>query len=171
MRVKAKSRTDRDLEKAFVVARPSIEKTILAITRNIDAVDDVSQNTYLKAWRAKDNFKGNSSLKTWLCTIARNEALIYLKNGKRYAIHLETIGARGKAKGLVADEPYYSVRASNVEKAIEDIPSEILRFVLRKRMEGYSEREVAFFLNIPEGTVRSRYRRAKEYLVNHKELT
>ena len=171
MRVKAKTKRDRDLEKAFVTARSSIEKVILAITRNIDAVDDVSQNAYLKAWRAKEQFKGDSSLKTWLCTIARNEALIYLKKGKRYAIHLDTIESRGKARGLVADEPYYCVRASNVEKAIDDIPSDILRFVLRKRMEGYSERELGLYLNIPEGTVKSRYRRAKEYLVNHKELT
>ena len=81
----------RDLERAFVTAKGKAMKIILNITRDKDGADDVLQNTYAKAWKAFPNFKGDSSLDTWICAIARNEALIFLKKRRRYAIHLDTL--------------------------------------------------------------------------------
>jgi RNA polymerase sigma-70 factor (ECF subfamily) len=54
------------------------------VVRHEDA-DDVLQNTFLKAWRYLDQFRGESALKTWLYRIATNEALTFLNQQKRRA--------------------------------------------------------------------------------------
>ena len=46
--------------------------------------DDILQNTFLKAWQGLPSFKGESSLKTWLFTIARNETYTFIKKNERY---------------------------------------------------------------------------------------
>lgn len=157
----------RDLEIAFVRAKGKAMKIILRITRDKEGAEDILQNTYSKAWKAFNNFKGESSLDTWLCAIARNEALIFLKKRRRYAIHLETLATKAEINGALADDPYHEVRASNIEKALNSMPSDLLKTVLKRRMAGESEREIAQDLNVPEGTIKSRYRRAKEYLLKH----
>ena len=155
----------RDLEKAFITARRKASTLILRITRDQSTLDDVLQSTYEKAWKGYNNFKGGSTLDTWICAIARNEALIFLKKGRRYRIFLDTETVKAEQQEAYTDDPYYSLQASNIEKAIEAMPSLILKTVLKRRMIGESEKEIALDLGIPEGTVKSRYRRAKAYLV------
>ena len=159
----------RDLEKAFITARRKASTLILRITRNQETLDDILQNTYEKAWKGYNNFKGGSTLDTWICAIARNEALIFLKKGRRYNILIDTETVKAKQKEAFTDDPYYSLQASNIERAVEAMPSPILKAVLKRRMLGESEREIAADLGVPEGTIKSRYRRAKEYLIKHSE--
>ena len=54
--------------------------------------DDVLQNTFLKAWKNIDSFKGKSKLQTWLYSIAINEALDYLRKNKNTSISSESNG-------------------------------------------------------------------------------
>ena len=171
MRVKRGTVLAKDLQDAFKQGEIMTRSVIFKIVRDIDSVEDVLQNTYIKAWKNRDKFKGESSLKTWVYTIAKHEALTFLKKKRRYVIHIETLTVKEEYTGAVCDDPYYEVRASNIEKAVEAIPSLKLKTVLKRKMIGESEKEIAVDLGIPEGTVKSRYRRAKAYLVkNAKEI-
>lgn len=167
MRVKKKSRDQVILEKAFKSGEIKARGMILKITRDINSVDDILQITYMKAWKNQDRFKGDSSLETWICAIAKNEALCFLKKKRRYAIHLESISHKAEIATKITDVPYYELLASNLEKAMNALPSDKLRIVLKKKALGFSEREIAEELGVTEGSVKSRYRRAKEYLVKH----
>ena len=173
MRVKKGTVLAKDLQEAFKQGEVMTRSVIFRIVRDTASVEDVLQNTYMKAWKNRDKFKGGSSLKTWVYAIAKNEALAYLKKKRRYAIHIDTLTFRAASDGILhtLDDPYYTIQASNIEKAVNAIPSLILKTVLKRRMMGESEKEIALDLGIPEGTVKSRYRRAKAYLVkNAKEI-
>jgi RNA polymerase sigma-70 factor (ECF subfamily) len=171
MRVKKGTVLAKDLQDAFKQGEVMTRSVIFRIVRDIDSVEDVLQNTYIKAWKNRDKFKGGSSLKTWVYTIAKNEAFTFLKKRRRYAIHIETLATKEEYNSAIYDDPYYELRASNIEKAVEAITSLKLKTVLKRKMIGESEKEIALDLGIPEGTVKSRYRRAKAYLVkNTKEI-
>ena len=171
MRVKKRTILDKDLQEAFKQGEVMTRSVILKIVRDIDSVDDVLQNTYMKAWKNRDKFKGNSSLKTWVYIIAKNEALSFLKKKRRYAIHIETLTTKEEYSSAVYNDPYYEVWASNIEKDIEAMPSLKLRAVLKRKIMGESIKKIALDLGILEGTAKSRYRRAKAYLVkNAKEI-
>jgi RNA polymerase sigma-70 factor (ECF subfamily) len=167
MRIKRKSQQQLDLEKSFRTGERKARSMIMRIIRDINSVDDVLQNTYMKAWKNIAKFKGGCALDTWVCAIARNEALIHLKKKRRHAVHMESLSLKAKLDHHMIDEPLYDLIASNLEMVVNDIPSDLLRIVLKKRMLGYSEREVAAQLGIPEGTAKSRYRRAKEQITIH----
>lgn len=157
----------KELEKAFTKDRGKILAVIFRITKDKGIVEDVLQNTYLKAWVAFPQFKGESALSTWICSIARNEALSFLKKQRRYAIHIDTIGTKAKNSPTYADDPYHVSRASNIEKALVNMPPGILKTVLERKMAGDSGQTIATSLGIRVCTVKSRYRRAKEYLLKH----
>lgn len=172
MRIKRKDAKQLQLEAAFKTGEIKARSMILRIIRDINSVDDVLQNTYMKAWKSLDKFKGDSRLDTWVCAIARNEALIHLKKKRRHAVHMESLSLKAKLNHHMIDEPLYELLASNLETVVNEIPSDLLRIVLKKRMLGYSEREVAAQLGITYGTARSRYWRAKKHLLNHlQEIT
>ena len=167
MRVKRKPGIQAKLERAFITGERKARTMIYRIIRDYPSVDDVLQNTYMKAWKNQGSFKGGSTLETWICAIARNEALIFLKNKRRHAVHMESLSLKAELDHGMIDEPLYQLLASNIEKAVNAIPTDSLRIVLKKRMMGFSEKEVAAQLGVPDNTVKSRYRRAKEYLIKH----
>ena len=171
MRIKRKDAKQRQLEAAFIKGERQARTMIMRIIKDFNSVDDVLQDTYLKAWKNLDKFKGGSSLVTWIVAIARNESLIFLKKKRRHAVHMESLSFKAELDGHITDEPLYELLASNLETAVSEIPSDLLRIVIKKRMLGFSVREIAGQLNIHKGTVRSRYYRAKKYLLtNSKEL-
>ena len=133
-----------------------------------DEADDVGQETFIRFFRSLDAFRGEASLKTWLQRIATNLALNALKRRKRglrrfidmddadeSTPQLQTDGA-GRQAALNDVE---LVRAAVAALADKHRPVVVLRMI-----EGYSTRETAKLLGIPEGTVLSRLSRAMEQL-------
>ncbi len=81
--------------------------------------DDALQNTYLKAWRAIDNFRGDSALYSWLYRIASNEALALIEHRKRHRVPMEVLqpGATAHLSGPDGDEIQLKL-----EKALQLLP-------------------------------------------------
>jgi RNA polymerase sigma-70 factor (ECF subfamily) len=74
-------------EEAFRAVLRQFQKPIYYYIRRMvldhDDADDITQNTFIKAWRAMDNFRGESKLSTWLHRIAYNESITFLNSKKR----------------------------------------------------------------------------------------
>ncbi|TGK20817.1 RNA polymerase sigma factor [Leptospira fluminis] len=135
------------------------------------AIDDVAQETYLRAYKAllKGQFRGDSKLTTWLYTIARNESIRMNEVLGREENKAEKAGKRFEEEGKL--EP-----AVSDSEELEDLPTwekakiwvmqlpESYRSVLQYYFSGYSEKQIAEALGVPAGTVKSRAARGKEML-------
>jgi len=135
-------------------------------------VEDVTQEAFIKAYRALPAFRGDSAFYTWLYRIGINTAKNYLMAmGRRVptSTEVEAEDAEGFDEGeqlrdintpeslLLSNEI-----AETVNSAIEQLPEELRRAIQMREIEGMSYEDIAQAMDCPIGTVRSRIFRARE---------
>ena len=135
-------------------------------------VEDVTQEAFIKAYRALPAFRGDSAFYTWLYRIGINTAKNYLMAMGRRAptsTEVEAEDAEGFEEGeqLRDINTPESVLLSNeiaetVNSTIEQLPEELRQAIQMREIEGLSYEEIAQAMNCPIGTVRSRIFRARE---------
>lgn len=131
--------------------------------------DDVGQETFIRLFRALDSFRGESSVGTYVTRIAINQSLKALKRRRTWR---ERFFSRDENDDAYFDEPAEEggqefddvERARLVQEALGHLGPEHRAVVVLRMLEGYSTRETADLLGIPEGTVMSRLSRALEKL-------
>jgi len=152
-----------------------IERLIGRMVRDVDLVEDIAQETFIRAYRALHQFRGEAQFYTWLYRIAVNTAKKALVDMKRDPTVPEAAlrGAddddetyRG-GNEPISDETPDSVLAAQeiaaaVNAAMEALPAELRQAVTLREIEGLSYEEIAEVMNCPIGTVRSRIFRARE---------
>jgi RNA polymerase sigma factor (sigma-70 family) len=128
-----------------------------------DVVADVLQETYLSVWRAAGSFAGattEGSAVGWLWTIAANRLVDAFRRRARHA-QLPAVPLTASTSPAAEDEVMAGRIGQELEQALLVLPAE-LRVVLRSLvLDGLSVRETALLLGVPEGTVKSRARRAR----------
>ncbi len=137
--------------------------------------EDVVQETFLRAWRGLAGFRGESSLKTWLYSIALNR--IRARQGSLARLRGLFAGGRsgdgpdfslvdGLADPSLSPEETaaLSEERRRLRKAIAALPEEFRVTVVLRDLEGLSYEEVASVLSVPVGTVRSRLARGRALL-------
>jgi RNA polymerase sigma-70 factor, ECF subfamily len=172
-------RVKRGDQKAFemlvVKYQRRIERLISRMVRDDGLVQDIAQETFIRAYRAIPQFRGDSAFYTWLYRIAVNTAKKALVDMKRDPIVLESTLA-GHDDGeepsrvehtLTDGETPDAVLASKeiaatVNAAIDALSEELRQAVVLREIEGLSYEEIAVVMNCPIGTVRSRIFRARE---------
>jgi RNA polymerase sigma-70 factor (ECF subfamily) len=126
--------------------------------------EEVLQDVMLAAWRSADRFRGESSVRTWLLTIARNRAI---NARRRYTPQMVAID---DVYDLDTDEtgPQEKVekrgRRDALRAALDTLPDMQREILVLVFYHGLSEREIAQVLDVAPGTVKSRLHRAKEML-------
>jgi RNA polymerase sigma-70 factor (ECF subfamily) len=135
-------------------------------------VEDVTQEAFIKAYRALPAFRGDSAFYTWLYRIGINTAKNYLMAMGRRAptsTEVEAEDAEGYEEGeqLRDINTPESVLLSNeiaetVNSTIEQLPEELRRAIQMREIEGMSYEDIAQAMDCPIGTVRSRIFRARE---------
>ena len=134
-------------------------------------VQDVSQETFIKAYRAIPNFRGDSAFYTWLYRIAVNTAKNHLVSKSRRPPNIDVDIDDGEFQNNSAvlrdnESPQASLATSQMEqvifRSIENLPSELRIAVTLREFDGLSYEEIAKIMNCPVGTVRSRIFRARE---------
>ncbi len=132
---------------------------------------DVTQETFIKAYRALPGFRGDSAFYTWLYRIAINTAKNYLVAQKRrppkFDVDAETAelidaGERLKDRDSPESLLLKDEIAETVRQAIADLPEELKTAITLRELEGLSYEEIASAMSCPIGTVRSRIFRARE---------
>ena len=117
-----------------------------------DLADDLVQETFFKAWRARGKFRGDSSDKTWLIAIAKNVAIDSFRKRKPTQPILEPVSSECTS---------YELREL-IEVATMSMTAEKRScFVLFYKL-GFSIKEISVLENVPEGTIKSRLHAARD---------
>ena len=152
-----------------------IQRLIGRMVRDTDLVEDIAQETFIRAYRALHQFRGESQFYTWLYRIATNTAKKYLLQLKRDRVvfegsfQLDDEGdetSRQKSEPTTSETPESILAAREVAAAVnavlEELPDELRQAITLREVEGLSYGEIAELMNCPIGTVRSRIFRARE---------
>ncbi len=152
-----------------------IERLVGRMVRDVDLVPDIAQETFIRAYRALPQFRGDSAFYTWLYRIAVNTAKKALMELKRDPLVTESARA-GRDEDddgpRVQDEPSDSATpeavlaskqiAAAVNFAVEALSEDLRQAITLREIDGLSYEEIAEIMNCPIGTVRSRIFRARE---------
>ena len=129
--------------------------------QNHDDTDDVLQNTFIKAWKGIDNFKGDSAISTWLFTIARNEALTFIKQ-KKISLSIDDEDFNEQAS-FVADEYFDGDNASNIlMQAISALPPKQRQVFCMKYFDDKKYNEISDIVGTSIGALKASYHIAVE---------
>ena len=162
-------------KRAFDLLVVKYQQRVLAVIgrfiKDQDEAKDVAQEAFIKAYRALENFRGDSAFYTWIYRIAVNTA----KN------HLVSLGRRPPGNDVeLEDAEYYdgggvlhetSTPENNLLKgelekviyeAIAELPGDLRSAVTLREFDGLSYEEIAEVMDCPVGTVRSRIFRGRE---------
>ncbi len=151
-----------------------IQRLIGRMVRDVDLVEDISQETFIRAYRALAQFRGEAQFYTWLYRIAINTAKKALMDLKRnptvsenaYKSDDDDETSRVENE-LTSSETPEAVLASKeiaeiINTAMQALPEELREAITLREIEGLSYEEISEAMNCPIGTVRSRIFRARE---------
>ena len=131
------------------------------ILQNHDDTDDVLQNTFIKAWKGIDNFKGDSALSTWLFSIARNEALTYIRQ-KKSTRSIDDEDFTEQAT-FVADEHFDGNEAENMlMQAVSTLPPKQRQVFCMKYFDDKKYEEISGIVGTSIGALKASYHIAVE---------
>ena len=140
--------------------------------RDSAEVEDVTQEAFIKAYRALPSFRGDSAFYTWLYRIGINTAKNFLVSQGRKLPTLqgydnqdaEDFEDSGLLKEMNTPESELMSQeiAQTVNKTLDSLPEELRTAIVLREIDGLSYEEIANIMNCPIGTVRSRIFRARE---------
>jgi RNA polymerase sigma-70 factor (ECF subfamily) len=148
-----------------------LSKLVSRFLRNQSDVPDVVQESFIKAYRALPNFRGESAFYTWLYRIAINTAKNHLVSQSRKnpansidVQDAEDYGASEWLKEYASPEreALASELEATIQQAMGDLPSDLREAITLREIEGLSYEDIAEVMDCPIGTVRSRIFRARE---------
>jgi RNA polymerase sigma-70 factor (ECF subfamily) len=165
----------RAFEMLVVKYQRRIERLIGRMVRDVDLVPDIAQESFIRAYRAIPQFRGDSAFYTWLYRIAVNTAKKALMELKRDPLVSETALASrneedetSRVENELSDgETPESILASKqiagaVSAAMDALSDDLRQAIVLREIEGLSYEEIAEAMSCPIGTVRSRIFRARE---------
>ena len=133
-------------------------RTCAAILRDEDLASDASQNSFLKAFKAVDRFRGESAFRTWLLAIASNEARGLLRKVERRREDtlegLDILPAEGNDPSA---EVVLRSEVARVRAVLADLPEKQKLSVSLRIFEGLSFREIGEIIDSTEGSARVNY--------------
>ncbi|MBB4010898.1 RNA polymerase sigma factor RpoE [Niveibacterium umoris] len=149
-----------------------LARLLSRMIRDPAEVEDVTQEAFIKAYRALPAFRGDSAFYTWLYRIGINTAKNYLVSQGRRAptsTDIDSEEAEGYEEGDLLRDNDTPERllltkqiGETVNVAIEALPEELRTAIVLREIEGLSYDEIATVMGCPIGTVRSRIFRARE---------
>ena len=145
------------------------------MVRDSELAQDIAQETFIRAWRALHQFRGEAQFSTWLHRIAVNTAKRALMNRARSPVLTEAALQVGREddetspierESICETTPESELAAREIAAAVQDavqaLPEDLRRAITLREIEGLSYEDIAQTMNCPIGTVRSRIFRARE---------
>lgn len=153
-----------------------IQRLIGRMVRDVDLVDDIAQESFIRAYRALHQFRGDAQFYTWLYRIAVNtakKALMELKRDPTISEGFlksddddETYSAGAELTDGETPETLLAAKeiADAVNESLKDLPEDLRQALTLREIEGLTYEEIASVMDCPIGTVRSRIFRAREVI-------
>ena len=147
----------------------SLYGTALRLTRRPQDAEDLVQDTYLKAFRAADQFERGTNLKAWLFTILHNTFRNRLRSNGRNPVDVnsEVVEQAAEVAGEEHSPEQLLARATldaDLQQALDGLPESFRQAVWLRDVEEFTYAEIANMLNVPIGTVMSRISRGRKML-------
>lgn len=147
-----------------------IESVVYPFVDNRSDILDIVQETFLRAFRAMDDFRGDSAFFSWLFRIAQNTAKNHLVARTRRPPDSDIDASVAEFVQVTAFQelstPEHLLLRDEIEsqifRTIEGLPDDLRQVILLREIEGLSYEEIALLVHCPIGTVRSRLFRARE---------
>ena len=146
--------------------RKQIYSITYSMTRNHADADDLSQDTFIRAYENLRKFKLGTNFRSWLCRIATNLCIDHLRHRNRFPEdgldnHAELPSGRGS-------NPHNNLESSelmdNIMVAVASLPANQKTVVVLREMQGMGLKEIAKMLNCSENTIRWRLHYARKKL-------
>ena len=145
----------------------------LRMVGNPDDALDLSQETFLNAWRGLPGFKGDSAFSTWVYRLTSNACLDFLRAKKRRRALVEQVHSLDDQdappppadEGLRPDAQLErKERSDSLHRALSDLPDHHRQILVMRELSGLSYQEIREVLKLDLGTVKSRLTRARTAL-------
>ncbi len=160
-------------EKEAVPHMDAVYNFALRMTSDEDDADDLVQETYMKAFRFFDKFESGTNCKAWLFRILKNSFINDYRKQKKEPNKVDYDDVQNFYENIKSDEvesrhyeldAFSSLLDDDVSKAIAELPEDFRTVIILNDIEGFTYEEIADFVDIPVGTVRSRLHRARKML-------
>ncbi|HEX4842197.1 MAG TPA: RNA polymerase sigma factor RpoE [Limnobacter sp.] len=149
-----------------------VARLLTRMVKNQEDIEDVVQETFIKAYRAIGNFRGDSAFYTWIYRIAINTAKnLLVTQGRRPSTLKESVDGDNEtfednAALSNIDTPESLFQTKQIGEAVNEammaLPEELRAAIVMREIDGLSYEEIAAAMDCPIGTVRSRIFRARE---------
>ena len=149
----------------------------LRLTKNSSDAEDLVQETYLKGYRAFSSFKEGTNLRAWLFRILTNSFINNYRKKQRgfeeedfdeiddMYLHRRLGSIQNNTLGMSAEDMLFErLTEDEIKDAVEALPTQYREVVLLADVQGFSYKEIAEILEIPNGTVMSRLHRGRTKL-------
>lgn len=138
---------------------PMLHRHLLRMLQSSTDVDDVLQNTFVKAFRNLGKFRGDSKLSTWLYRIATNEALSWLRSRQRRGQRFLSEGHQEMAQRQLSADPYFDGDTAQLElqRAIATLPSKQRAVFVFRYFDDLPYREISEITGTSEGALKASY--------------
>jgi len=156
----------------FEQERERLRRFVVKLVEDADEAENIVQETFTEAYRQIEDFRGESSVSTWLFSIAKHLAYGHLRTSDRHNyLEHETIEFlqvdQGPADPQTQKEVELSERKEIVHDALQELPEHYRRVVQLRDLEEKSTAETADQLDLTEVNVRVRLHRARKALREH----
>ncbi|MGH8197293.1 MAG: RNA polymerase sigma factor [Steroidobacteraceae bacterium] len=135
----------------------------LRMTGQPESAEDLTQDTFVSAWRSLPGYEGRSSFSTWLHRIAVN-AVLARRRSPQGRNEVSLTDETGEQMDFVADHPMDEATPIDIERAIAALPPGARDIVVLHGIYGYSHEEAAGMLGVAVGTCKAQLHRARHLM-------
>ncbi len=163
----------REFEKEAVPHMDAVYNFALRMTGDEDDADDLVQETFLKAFRFFDKFEKGTNCKAWLFRILKNSYINDYRKQTKEPDKVDYEDVQNFYENIKSDQvemrhyeqdAFTNLLDDEISSAITDLPEDFRTVIILSDIEGFTYEEIADFVDIPVGTVRSRLHRARKML-------
>ena len=148
-----------DFDRLYRATYQRIFATLMMILRNPPAAEDAAQGAYLRAFRAWGGWKQDAPAEAWMYRIALNVAFTHRRRER-----LHEVGEVLRRLGRPRDQDPTEIARPDLVRELRALPPKQAAAIVLRHLHGFSNREIAVALNVPERTVASRLAAAKSRL-------
>ncbi|MEM9290123.1 MAG: sigma-70 family RNA polymerase sigma factor [Acidobacteriota bacterium] len=164
-----------DFEVAAMPYVDSLYNTAYRMARNSEDAEDLVQETYLKAYKYYDKFQEGTNFKAWLFKILKNTFINSYRKKQNAPRESDFSEIEESFESILSeevtrqnknpeDELLTNVLDDDIQKSLNELPSDFRMVVVLADLEGFSYKEIAEILDVPLGTVMSRLYRGRRLL-------